>query len=142
MISYCFLLASSWLPWSFREGFLVSMSCVCCLRVIRSPFQVGFQGKQRENHGCPDVFDPRRSQVKPTLPRQTLQNGLIEAKASSLRFGLGIRRIRCCSVEWFYSFLFFPRIRSPFYVFAFLGSPVFSTKQAKQYLFAGVLIAA
>ena len=36
----------------------------------------------------------------------------------------------------------FPRISSPFCFFAFLGSPLFSTNQAKQFFFAGVLIPA
>ena len=38
--------------------------------------------------------------------------------------------------------MFFPRISSPFCFVAFLGFPLLSTNQAKQYVFAGVLIPA
>ena len=38
--------------------------------------------------------------------------------------------------------LIFPRISSPFSFLAFLGSPLFSTNQAKVFFFAGVLIPA
>ena len=81
---------------------------------------------------------PRRSSTR--VPPTCLQRGSCSSDGSrdrvgSLRaFGFALPRVAPVGI--------FPRISSPFSFFAFLGSPLFSTNQAKSILFAGVLIPA